>query len=175
MSVTAKITTPLLTSPPVTTSLGKEFTMRIHNLVAAILLVSVVGCGGSSGGSTGAGGVTAMPGVQGQMLGSRSVPGGTITVSTDGPVQPSAAKVFHLALSAGMPVPTGVRAWIGIAYDPMAEGIQATPVATVPGSYDVTVTVPSLVAAGSHVWVRLSFADGSVVETGSEDFPLAGH
>lgn len=150
--------------------------MRIHHhIVAALLLVSVVGCGGSSGGTSVSGGVTAPPSVPGQMLGSRSVPGGTITVSTAGSLQQGAANVFHLALSSGMPVPTGVRAWIGTTYDPTAEGIPATPVATVPGSYDVTVTIPSPVAAGSHVWVRLSFADGSTVETGSEDFLLAGH
>lgn len=153
--------------------------MRIpHLIVATILVTSLVGCGGSSGdvsGSSGDGGVTVPPVVAGQILGSRNVPGGTITVSTAGPVQAGAANVFRLTLSPDMPTPTGVRAWIGIAYDPAAEGIQATPVATTPGSYEITLTVPSPVTAGSHVWVRLSFADGSVVETGSEDFLLAGH
>ena len=153
--------------------------MRIHYFISAvILLVSLVGCGGSSGngGASAAGGsVAAPPSVAGQLLGSRNVPGGTITVSSDGPLQYGTANVFHLTLSPDMPVPTMVRAWIGIAYDSSADGIQATPAATVPGSYEVTVTLPSSVAAGSHVWVRLLFADGSVIETGSEDFLLAGH
>ncbi|HEX3133192.1 MAG TPA: hypothetical protein VHX44_06365 [Planctomycetota bacterium] len=83
--------------------------------------------------------------------------------------------VFHIALSSNMPVPTTVKAWIGLVYDPAAEGIQAVTVTTAPGSYDVPLMVSSPMVTGSQVWIRLSFADGSVVETGSEDFPLAGH
>jgi hypothetical protein len=144
--------------------------MRFHHGIIAAFLACLAGCNASSAG----GNSTAQPGVHGQVLGTRGVPGGTVTVSTDGPLQPGAAAVFHLALSPDMPAPAAVRAWIGVAYDPTAAGIPATPVETAPGSYEVAATVPSPVAAGSHVWIRLSFADGSVVETGSEDFPLAG-
>lgn len=152
--------------------------MRLHHLVVATLLTAgLAGCGGSAGGdgSAAAAGATPPAGAHGQLLGSRSVPGGMVTVSSSGPLQPGSDNVFRLTLSLDMPTPSAVAAWIGIAYDPAATGIPATPVATTPGSYDVAIPVPSPVAAASHVWVRLTFSDGSVVETGSEDFMLAGH
>jgi hypothetical protein len=152
-----------------TTLIRKEHPVRIHHLVVVAIILILVACGGSSGD----GDATATPGLHD--LGSRGVPGGTVAVAAAGPVQQGMATIFRLALSPGMPTPTAVRAWIGVAYDPTADGIQATPVATAPGSYEATITVPSPVAAGSHIWVRLLFADGSVIETGNEDFLLAGH
>lgn len=145
--------------------------MRIfHHVVVTIMLANLMGCSGSSAG----GGTTPSTETHGQVLGARGVPGGTVTVSRAGPLQHGAANVFQITLSSDMPVPAEVRAWIGIAYDSTAEGIVATPVANMTASYEVSVMVSSPVGVGSHVWVRLSFADGSVVETGSADFPLVG-
>jgi hypothetical protein len=150
--------------------------MRMHFMATVVLALSLAGCGGSSApaGGSGDGSGNHDPGRStGQVLGTRGVPGGTITVSCDGPLQPGTSALFHLALSAGMPAPSSVQAWIGVAYDPAAVGVAATPVAATPGTWDAAVTIPSPVTAGSHVWVRLTFADGSVVETGGEDFMLA--
>lgn len=159
-------------------TLGKEPPMRIriHLLgAAAILLLACAGCGSSGGDApTGGGGATPPP-AGGSSLGSRSVPGGTIAVAAAGAVQPGADNVFRITLGGGMPAPGEVRAWIGVGYDPAIAGIVATPVAGAPGAYDVALAVPAPLAAGVHVWVRLTFSDGSLIETGSEDFPLAGH
>ncbi len=150
--------------------------MRTHIIAIVVLVMSLAGCGDSSapsagsGQSSGNGNGAPGPGTS-QVLGTRGVPGGTITVSCDSALQPGANVVFHLALSAGMPAPSAVQAWIGVAYDPAATGVAATPAAT--GVWDAAIVIPSSVTAGSHVWVRLTFADGSVVETGSEDFMLA--
>ncbi|MBA3938094.1 MAG: hypothetical protein H0X38_11575 [Planctomycetes bacterium] len=148
--------------------------MRLsHRILTALLLATLIGCGGpgAGGGATaGSGGTTPPPSDHGQALGTRAVPGSTVTVASDGPLQAGAAARFHLSVSTPVPVPLEVRAWIGGAYDPAIVGIQATPVAI--GTYDVTVPIPSPIPIDSHVWVRMVFADGSVIETGREDFML---
>jgi hypothetical protein len=149
--------------------------MRLPRLlIATTLLASLAGCGGSSPSAPGAAGGGNPPAPQGRSFGTRNVPGGTIAVSTAGPLQPGAANPFRLALSGGMPAPATVSAWIAAAYDAAAVGTLATPVAGAAGSYDVALALPAPLPAGSNVWVRLGFADGSLIETGGEDFPLAG-
>lgn len=147
-----------------------------HTLLAALISLSA-GCGG--GGDNAAGGVdrgnggTNPPPVAAKALGSRGVPGGTVAVSSAGAITPGAVCTFHLVIGGGL-VPTQVRAWIGADDLPTGTGIQAVPTSTGTGAYDVSLPVPSSLAAGSHVWVRLAFADGSLIETGAEDFPLVG-
>jgi hypothetical protein len=107
-----------------------------------------------------------------KVLGSREVPGGTITVTAQDEIQAGASVTFRLELSGDLPVPTEARAWIGTAYDPSATGLLATPVPAEAGSYSVTMTLPSPIPGEGHVWVRLAFDDGSVIETSAEDFSL---
>jgi hypothetical protein len=141
--------------------------MRIPLVLPLIAAVAAVcaGCGGVSGGGV----QVTHPGGQ---LGSRGVPGGTIAVSTAGAVVAGSPATFHVTCS-GL-APTGVSAWIETG-EPV-EGAEEVPgsAATPAGAeaYDVVLAVPSPVAG--HLRVRVACADGSVIETGSSDFPLAG-
>ncbi len=141
-----------------------------RNSLVAALVAFTAGCGGTGGGSGGTTGVDVMPSGGATSLGSRGVPGGTVTVFSDRAIIAGAENTFHLVLSNGM-IPTQVTAWIRTPTDDGA-GIPATPSQTGPGTYDINLMMPVTVVTGSHVWVRLTFADGSVIETGTEDFPL---
>jgi hypothetical protein len=142
---------------------------RLRNSVFAGLLMLCAGCGTSGG----TGDLTSLSGGP-TTIGVRGVPGGTVSVSSDRAVVPGASNVFHVVLSNGM-VPTQVRAWMAAAPPGDDPGFQATPAATGAGTYDVSLTVPSPLAVGSRVWVRLTFANGAVIETGSDDFPIGGN
>lgn len=140
----------------------------MSRILLIVALASIIaGCGGSGGG---AGGATSTPGGSG-VLGSRGVPGGTVTVEQESPGPAGAGSRFRLTLGSGLN-PTQVTAWIGTADLPSDAGTQALPVADQAGAYEAAMAAPSPLPAGSHVWVRLSFADGSIIETGAEDFPL---
>ena len=140
----------------------QQFTM----MIVAVLIALCAGCGGSGGG-----GVTTPSAGGPHALGARGVPGGTVTVTSDGALTPGAATLFHITLGGGL-TPTQVAAWIGTEPVDGAVGTAAVPTATGAGTYDVSLLMPATIPVGSHVWVRLVFTDGSVIETGADDFPL---
>ena len=135
------------------------------SLVVAVLVALCAGCGGSGGDD----GVTAPP--SGPItLGSRGVPGGTVAVSSAGAITAGTVNTFRLVLDGGL-VPTQVTAWIGSELQNGEVGTSAIPT-TNPGTYEINLLVPQAIPASSHVRVRLGFADGSVIETGADDFLL---
>lgn len=144
--------------------------MRIPIVIPLIAAAAVLaGCGEVTGG---VGSGSDHPAVPGSELGSRGVPGGTIAVSTSGALVAGAPATFHVACT-GL-APTAVSAWIETSdpvegADPVA-GTAATPAGA--EVYDVVLGMPSPLAG--RVRVRVACADGSVVETGSSDFALAG-
>ncbi len=130
-------------------------------ICACAFLLVIAGCGGGGGG----GGSSANP----NSLGSRGVPGGTISAAKPGPLTAGAPATFHITLSGGLTA-TEVRAWIAVDYVGGVTGTLAT--ANPDGSYDVTITVPSPFLADSNLFVRVTDGGGSVIETGNDDFKL---
>lgn len=121
--------------------------MRIVMLAAVLVLAA---CGGSGGGGGSGSGPAPMPGV----LGSRAVPGCTVTV------QQTTATAFSIA---AMPGVQSVDVLIGADYAiarPVAMAVAAN--GTWSGNAD----------PGSMLLVRLTMADGSLIETASGDFVL---
>lgn len=155
--------------------------MTTRLVIAATILLGLAACGGG-GATSGApvGGlapapavatpVVVQPAVATTSLGTRGVPGGAITVTQVGTAAPGAPAAFRLAL--GALAPARVLAWIGAEGDLISSpGVPAVPTATA-GTWEVTLVLPAPLVAGSHVWVRLEFADGAVIETGADDFRL---
>jgi hypothetical protein len=129
--------------------------------VALLLIIGLAGCAGGGGGGA-AGGATPLSGTgSARQLGQRAVPGGMITViSSDAPIAGSSA-TFHLLVSGFAHQPTVVQARLGTTYEEGGALVSATPAGD---GYDLTMPVPDIV---SRVWVRLEFADGSMIESGA--------
>lgn len=132
---------------------------------AATGILLLTGCGAG----TGAGGAPA-PGTPPptlRTLGSRAVPGGMVTVTTADALSAGGSATLHIVLDGFASGPAAVEGRLGaMEYDPSAT-LTAARVAD--GGYDLSLIVPE---AATRAWVRLTFADGSVVETGAEDFPI---
>ncbi len=141
---------------------------RIILVASGLLILTACGSGGGGGGGDSE---SPAPETGSAALGSRAVPGGSVTVTKSGP-STAGRQSFRVTLVSD-PLPTDVRTWIGTEYDPAATGMAAVPVAGSPGVYDIALSVPSPLPAQAHVWVRMVHADGSVIETGHDDFRLS--
>ncbi len=136
--------------------------MNVPLFISFILVLALTACGGG-GGSSG--------GVASGTLGKRTVPGGSIAVAKVGTIATGAPATFRITVSSAV-APNQVLAWIGAEYDPNATGTAASLEAGSTNVYSVTLTIPATIDASTHVWIRLIHADGSVIETGADDFSL---
>ena len=135
--------------------------MRIQ-FALAVLILSLTACGGSGGDN-----VTPPPSTP--TLGSRAMPGSTVTVTSETAIsagKPASVLIFASDLPAG----TTVEAAVGIDRD-TATTVSVTTLA--PNQWRAALTLPDPLPAGTCVLVTLTLADGSVLESGYEDFVLA--
>ncbi len=148
--------------------------MRTVNILFCVLVtLSVASCGGGGG----SGGTAPVPSAkpttppEAQGLGSRNVPGGSITVDRTSSLRSAGVASFRIHLDGNFPTLSAVEASIGAEY--LAEGAASPATAVGQGLYAVELALPAD-TAGQRLWVRLRFADGSVIESGADDFVLAG-
>ena len=141
--------------------------MRTY-LVVAALAISLTACGGGGGDSAGDGGnVTPPPPTT--TLGSRAMPGSAITVTPETAIiagQPASVLISAPDLAAGATLSAAVG----------ADRETAAPVtitALPANQWRAAMTLPNPVPIGTCVLVTVTLADGSVLESGLEDFVLA--
>ncbi len=138
--------------------------MRIY-LGLAVLVLSLTACGGGGGDS---GGSSATPPPSTPTLGSRAMPGVTMTVTPETAI--SAGQPASLLISvADLPAGATLIATVGADRDTAAA---ATITALATNQWRAAMTLPSPLSAGTCVLVTLTLADGSVLESGTEDFVL---
>ena len=138
--------------------------MRTY-LVVAVLAMSLTACGGGDSASDGT--VTSPP--PGTTLGSRAMPGSTITVTPETAI--SVGQPLTVLISApDLPAGATLTATVGADRD-TATTATLTPL---PGNqWRAAMTLPSPLPMGTSVLVTVTLADGSVLESGLEDFVLA--
>ena len=134
-------------------------------LVFSALALALTACGGG-GDSASDGTVTPPPGTT---LGSRAMPGSTITVTPESAI--SAGQPLSVLITApDLPAGATLTATVGTDRD---TAIAAT-LTPLPGNqWRAEMTVPSPLPVGTSVLVTVTLADGSVLESGLEDFVLA--
>jgi hypothetical protein len=77
---------------------------------------------------------------------------------------------FACACTGDQPQAVSVR--LATAYDDAAPDIAATADAARVGTWTATTTLPASLPPGLRVWLRLQMPDGSVRESGLDDFAL---
>ncbi len=107
------------------------------------------------------------------LLGERAVPGYAVQAflmdrSDDGM---TSVRLWIVA-DAGQSAPVSVAGWIGDDFDPAAVAYMALPVPGMSDGFDVRLSAPLPLATGTVVWVRMTLADGGVIEVGKAAFPL---
>ena len=146
------------------------FRIARWSLVSAFCLL-VAACGSGGGGGTSAG-----PAATGDGPGRRAVPGYVLSAEKKNAATPGAPLTVRVTIApqSGSQVITGVQAWIGLnEYAEPASITPATPVAGRDHTWDVTTTLPSPLPADATLWLRLTTADGSVIEVGQDAFQIA--
>lgn len=146
---------------------------RLPLLLALISCGLLAGCGGGGGGE-GVADTGAPPTVA--IAAQRSVPGYAIGVERRSTITAGAPCTVRLAISpeAGQPAITGVEVWLGVdSYTAPVATSQAIPVAGAANTWEVSTVLPDPLPTDATVWLRLTAADGSVMEIGRDAFRLA--
>ena len=139
--------------------------MRTY-LVLAVLAMSLSACGGG-GDSASDGTVTSSP--PGTTLGSRAMPGSTITVTPETTI--SAGQPLSVLISApDLPAGATLTATVGADRD---TATAATITTLTANQWRAAMTLPNPLPVGTSVLVTVTLADGSVLESGLEDFVIA--
>ena len=140
--------------------------MRTY-LGLAVLAISLTACSG--GGSGGNGGSSATPPPTTPTLGSRAMPGTTVTVTPETAI--SAGQPASVLISAtDLPAGATLTAVVGVDRDTAA----TTTITALPANqWRAAMTLPSPLPLGTCVLVTMTLADGSVLESGRDDFVLA--
>lgn len=128
-----------------------------HSLILLILAVLILaGCTSSNGG----GGDTTTTPATGE-VGRRSVPGYDVIVSREAGADAGIYRVDLVGTA-----PQQVEAWVACCgYDPDASTLAAEAIA---GTNGWRVAVPT----SGKLWVRITDADGNLLEVGGDDFPV---
>ena len=138
--------------------------MRTY-LGLAVLALSLTACGGGGGDS---GGNVTQPSTT-PSLGSRALPGTTVTVTPETAI--SAGQPASVLISAtDLPAGATLTAVVGVDRDRAAA---ATITALPANQWRAAMTLPSPLPVGTCVLVTVILANGSVLESGIEDFVLA--
>lgn len=127
-------------------------------LSVAALLIAMTACGGGGGGGT------LSPPPSGG--GGHVLPGATVQVQSTSAVAAGATATFRVSVQGAI---SDIAVFIGPTWE---DAVAAQVVALTADTWNVHVVVPAPLPEGSAVLVRLSFADGSVVETSTTAFPL---
>ena len=140
--------------------------MRTY-LGLAVLALSLTACGGDGGGDGGSSSATPPP--TSPTLGSRAMPGTTVTVTPETAI--SAGQPASVLISApDLPAGATLTAAVGVDRDTAAT---ATITALSANQWRAAMTLPSPLPLGTCVLVTMTLADGSVLESGIDDFVLA--
>lgn len=155
----------------------RHVTMPYLPLLAAALgcLLSACGGGGGDAGAPAGGGTVGTPGAPGAGL--RSVPGYSVGARHLTPIQAGQACTFRLTViaDAGQPAVQSLDGWLGTdTYAEPAGLVAATPVSGMADTWQLVVTVPDPLPPAATVWLRITAADGAVMEVGRNGFELAG-
>lgn len=147
------------------------------SLVSAFCLM-IAACGSGSGGGvvvvSGGGGTGSTP--TGDGPGQRAVPGYVLSAGKKNAATPGAPLAVRVTIvpQSGSQAITGVEVWLGLnEYAAPASTIPATPVPGLGNTWDVTTTLPSPLPTDATLWLRLTTADGSVIEVGQDAFQIA--
>ena len=139
--------------------------MRTY-LVVAVLAMSLSACGG---GGDGASDGPANPPPSNQSIGSRMMPGCNITVTSETAIV-AGQPVSVLISAPDLPAGATLSATVGAERD-TATAVTLT--ALPANQWRAAMTLPSPLPVGTSVLVTVTLADGSVLESGLEDFVLA--
>ena len=140
--------------------------MRTY-LGLAVLALSLTACGGDGGGDGGSSSATPPP--TSPTLGSRAMPGTTVTVTPETAI--SAGQPASVLISApDLPAGATLTAAVGVDRDTAAT---ATITSLSANQWRAAMTLPSPLPLGTCVLVTMTLADGSVLESGRDDFVLA--
>lgn len=104
-------------------------------------------------------------------LGVRATPMGTIKVVKISNATDPALKCALTITDASIP-PVKMEARVGTEYDASAPMTEAMPLESESNTFEWTAPIAQSLVAGSHVWIRATWDDGTVVESGLEDFVL---
>ncbi len=135
------------------------------SLVTATLALSAIlaGCGGGGGSDPAASTTTTVS------LGARGMPGTALSVTAETPIA-AGQPVSVLIEAADLPAGASLAAKVGTSYE-TASSATITPLAA--NRWRATMTLPDPLVAKTCVLVALTLADGSVLESGLQDFVLA--
>ncbi len=139
--------------------------MRTY-LVAA-LVISLTACGGGSSDSASDGNVTPTP--PAVTLGSRALPGSTITVTSETAI--TAGQLASVLISAP-DLPAGATLTATVGAD-RTTATAATITVLAANHWRAAMTIPNPLPVGTSVLVTVTLADGSVLESGIDDFVIA--
>ena len=139
--------------------------MRTY-LVLTALAMSLTACGGGGGEAAGGGDVTQPPAAT--TIGSRAMPGSALTVTSETAI--TAGQVASVIISApGLPAGATVTATVGVDRVTAA----AATISALSGSqWRAAMTLPNPLPIGTCMLVTVTMPDGSVLESGIEDFVL---
>ena len=136
-------------------------------LVLAVLALAVTACGGGGGEGASDGNVTPPPSTA--SLGSRAMPGSAITVTPETAIIPGQPASVLIAAPDMAPGAT-LTATVG---DHRNTATPATITALPANQWRAAMTLPTPLPSGTCVLVTVTLANGSVLESGLEDFVLA--
>ena len=140
-------------------------TLLVFAALSLSLGLALTACGGG-GDSASDGTVTPPPATT---LGSRAMPGSTITVTPETAI--SAGQPLRVLISApDLPNGATVTAAVGVDRE-TATAATLTPLPA--NQWRAALTLPSPLPVATSVWVTVTLADGSILESGIEDFVLA--
>lgn len=137
---------------------------------AAAVLLILAGCGGGGGGGSDSptGGGPAAPATV--PLGSRSLPDCDVAVERLTASAPG-TWTFRMRLTPVTGTVASVAVRLGEAYA-AAGYAAATPVVGQANVYDITLSRPETPPPQIRAWVRITMANGSVLESGVDDFEV---
>lgn len=130
----------------------------------------VTACGGGAGGGGDAG---VRP--TGDGPGQRAVPGFAIAVARTSTLVAGSPCTLRVTITpqSGQTI-TAVEVWLGLNdHAAPASTTPATPVQGMANTWDVATTLPNPIPADATIWLRLTTADGSIIEAGRDSFQLA--
>ena len=134
-------------------------------LVLTTLALALTACGGGDSASDG----PVNPPPSYQSIGSRVMPGCTITVTPETEIR-AGQPARVLIASPDLPAGATLTASVGADRD---TGTAASITALPGNQWRATMTLPNPLPSGTCVLVTVTLADGSVLESGIEDFVVA--
>lgn len=145
--------------------------IHARHLIVTGLCLALAGCGGGGGGG---GGTSAL--LTGDGPGQRAVPGYVLSAEKRSAAVAGAPLTVRVTIvpQSGSQAITGVQVWLGLnEYAKPASTTPAVPVTGHANTWDVTTTLPSPLPADATLWLRLTTADGSIIEVGQDAFQIA--